>query len=124
MASRISIIESLEIIKVLYTGHVSLDERVNILHEICTDYHRKFPQLKVLIDARKVTQAMTQAEQLVFGTYVASRDEMRKALVAVIVNPGQIINDMAISESSKLGHKVNLFNSEDDALAWLASATI
>ena len=123
MAVKIENIENSTIIRITHSGKVSLDQRVNVVHQICVDHHNDSTLLKLLIDARLVTNVMTEAEQDVFGSYIASRPELEKAFVAVIANPKQVLNQIVLKKSSLLGHNIMLFEIEAEALEWLNNAS-
>jgi hypothetical protein len=119
MAARIDSLYDDEIIRVVHSGNVTLEERVNIVHEVCVDYYKPNAKLKVLIDARLVTQNMTETEQVLFGTFIAEKKELKNACVAVVINPGQIVNQTVVNKSTQLGHHIKLFGNESEALLWL-----
>lgn len=120
MPFKIEEVQHLGIIKIIYSGVVTLDERVNVVHALCVDYYDS-SRLKICIDGRLIEHAISAAEQEVFGAYVASREELKDALVALIVNDGQIMNSGIFEKSSKLGHHIAVFDNENDALRWLVS---
>ncbi|MDO6446953.1 hypothetical protein Q4493_14360 [Colwellia sp. 1_MG-2023] len=119
MRTKIEVINNSEIIKVVFTGNVTFDDRINVIHELCTDYYPLFTKLRILIDTRQVIKKLTESEQIILGTFVASRIELKEALVAVIVEKNIMLNEQAIKKSSQLGHNIKVFYTEKEALTWL-----
>ncbi|MBU2917571.1 hypothetical protein KO505_06290 [Psychrosphaera sp. F3M07] len=119
MDSKIELIEGTDIIKVSYRGDVTLDERVNCVEQICVEYKALESCIKILIDAQEVTEVMSEVEQTLFANYIASREELEGARVAVLVKPEQLINNTVIEQATILGHKTKLFNDIYIALNWL-----
>ncbi|MBU2880925.1 hypothetical protein KO525_15800 [Psychrosphaera sp. B3R10] len=123
MPFKIESVRHLGVLKVIYSGAVTLDERINVVHSLCVD-HYDSTRFRIYIDARLVDYQLSVAEQEVFGAYIASREEFKDALVAVVVNDGQVKNKNIITKSSKSGQIINIFDNEDDALQWLVSQSV
>lgn len=119
MPYKIEVLESLKLIKVIYLGDVCLDERLNIIHEICLLSRKLRKNFKILIDARLQKNNMSKTEQEIFGNFVSNVEELKNALVAVIINGNAVTNETAIKISSQLGHQIKTFNDESDAMHWL-----
>jgi hypothetical protein len=124
MAYKINLIENSEFIRITYSGLVTFDERLITIHEVCKDYYKANAKVRVLIDSRLVTQVMTHTEQEIFGVYAASREELKNAVIAVLINPGQIINQTVLKNSAKRGHQIQIFDAEKDAIDWLKLSLI
>jgi hypothetical protein len=123
MAYHIEVLENTGIIKVTYSGNVSLDERINVIHELCIDYKTPAP-FKLLIDTKSITLKLTTTEQLLFATYVVGREELSSALIAVVAISGQVMNKTIVNKSAQLGHQIKVFSAEDAALTWLNTHTV
>ncbi|MCF2949508.1 hypothetical protein L0668_15415 [Paraglaciecola aquimarina] len=122
MAYKIEFIESSDLVRVEFSGDATLDDRISVIHKICLDFcNATIAKTKILIDVRLITKLMTENEQKIVGTYVASREELKKAKVAIIATPEQLIHQTAIDTSAQLGHRIQLFSTENQALIWLNS---
>ncbi|MBL4940721.1 MAG: hypothetical protein JKY81_03560 [Colwellia sp.] len=121
MPHKIEILNKAEMISVIYSGDVTLDERIQTVHELCLDFNM-FEKFKLLIDNRKTIQKMTHVEQTVFGRYIASRDEFNKALVAVVSYIEQPCIQEVVKEARKKHYQIQQFYCEKDALNWLRVA--
>ena len=119
MATKIEVINNSEIIRVVFEGEVTFNDRINVIHEICTDYYPLFTRTRLLIDTREVIKKLTESEQIILGTFAASRAELKDASVAVIIEKNIVVNEHAIKKSSQLGHNIKVFNTEKEALIWL-----
>ena len=71
------------IIHIRYLGNVTLDDRLNIINELCVDFRQYLP-FKLAINVSALTYQLTQAEQEILGKYIAEREELLDARVAVI----------------------------------------
>lgn len=118
MVYKIELIEKTEIIKVTYCGDVSLDDRLNAVHELCRNYHL-YKRFKLLIDSTHATEMMTKNEQIIFGRYLTKREEFRGALVATLVSKAQSITKVIVQEAASLGYQITSFHHEEEALSWL-----
>ncbi|MCW8834688.1 MAG: hypothetical protein OQK09_07440 [Colwellia sp.] len=118
MAHIIEVIENPEIVKVTYKHGVTMEERLNVVHEVCLDFFIA-TRLKLIIDVRLASQEMSPVEQTIFGKYLASREELNKVKVAIISNQAQNINQVITQESLALGHQIKHFNIEQQAVSWL-----
>jgi hypothetical protein len=118
MSYTIEVIKNTEIIRVTLKGIVTLDELINEIHELCVDY-KTSTHFRLLVDTRLITQELTPSEQLLFATYITSREELNTAIIAVIVTSNQVMNEIIISKSAQLGHQIKVFTTEAQALDWL-----
>ncbi len=118
MTYKIENIKENDVICVRYSCGVTMNERMAAVHEVCTKKD-KFKPLRLLIDVRQVKQKMNKLEQEVFGKYLASVEEFKTAMVAVLSevsrNPNTLINKVSV----KAGYNLMEFDSEQDALVWL-----
>ncbi|MDT0605266.1 hypothetical protein [Thalassotalea castellviae] len=121
MGFKTGMIEGTNIVRIDLVGAVTFDERIQAIHQVCTEHYKVQAKLKILIDARQVSKELTQSEQVILGTYAASREELKNASVAVLVVASQIVHSQAIQKSSELGHEIKLFHTESEALIWLNS---
>jgi hypothetical protein len=117
MPYKISKLESSAIITVIYSGEVSLEQRMALITDLSIE-HIQNANPKILIDARSLLTSMTETEQKIWGNFIASREEFLNASVALIINPE--INRTAIEQSQSLGHVIQQFDNEKDALNWLS----
>jgi hypothetical protein len=118
MSNKIEILHNLEVIKVTYERNLTLDQRLAVVHELCVDFNI-FKRFRLLIDVRNIKQEMTPLEQEIFGKFIASKEEFDMALVAVLDNIQQPVDQIMIHEASKEGYQIKMFGSEEVALAWL-----
>jgi hypothetical protein len=106
------------IITVKFDGEVNLEERKKAVDEVCDLVNLDEP-VNLLIDVRTIIMKMSKDEQIYFGKYLASKNELAKAKVAVVHvpanNPNQLINTVAYME----GYQVVDFDSEYYANEWL-----
>ena len=103
---------------VIYSGGVDLNERTMAVEEVCESINLDEP-VRLLIDVRNITMNMSEDEQEYFGKYLAAKDKLSKAKVAVVHNPpndpNMVINTIAFIE----GYQVVGFDKPNDATAWL-----
>ncbi|MEH6348028.1 MAG: hypothetical protein V7785_23225 [Bermanella sp.] len=118
MTYKIESIKENDVICVRYNCGVTMTERMAAVHEVSIKKDN-FKPLRLLIDVRKVKQKMNESEQAIFGKYLASVEEFKTALVAVLTpeihNPNTLINKVSV----QAGYNLMEFNSEQDALSWL-----
>ncbi len=122
MSHKIEILWYAEIIKVTHESTLTFEQRTHIFDELCRDYNI-FKRFRLLIDVRNIKQEMTFVEQEVFAHYISSRDELKGAFVAVLINIDQLIDEFLIKEAFRKGLDIRLFGSEDKALSWLGNKT-
>lgn len=118
MPHRIKVLKESKIIKITFFGSVSLDERRNTITEMTINYITSFNP-KILLDSRNVSNSMSETEQIIWGNYIATREELRSAMVAVVYNVGQSLNTKALKTAQQAGHNVKKFDNENDAMKWL-----
>ena len=118
MAHEFEVLSSSEIIRVTYSGDLTLDERIQVVHKLCCDFNI-FSRFKLLIDVRNVQQEMTELEQEIFGKFIASKEEFDTALVAVLDKIEAPVDEITINEASKDNYQIKMFNCEKTALSWL-----
>ena len=118
MTYKIERIKENDVICVRYNCDVTMNERMAAVHEVSIKKD-KFKPLRLLIDVRQLKQKMTKSEQAIFGKYLASIEEFKTALVAVLSpvahNPINLINEVSV----QAGYNLMEFCSEQDALNWL-----
>ena len=118
MSHKVEVIQKLEIIKVIYEGGLTLDQRLASVHELCCDFNI-FKRFRLLIDVRGIKQEMTSLEQEIFGRYIATKEEFNMASVAVLDNIDNPADQIVSKEASKMGYQIKQFSSEEKALTWL-----
>ncbi|PHZ84494.1 hypothetical protein [Paremcibacter congregatus] len=110
-----------DIISVIFNGAVALAERKEAVNAVCSLCHPK-ESPRILVDVREITMNMSLDEQQYFGEYLANREELADAKVAVLHNgkdnPNAIIDACAYGE----GYYVAEFNRLPEAVAWLQGA--
>ena len=119
MSHIIEILENSEIIKITHKRIMTIDQRTQVLHELCSDFNL-FKRFRLLIDVRFVKQEMTDIEQVIFGKYISSRSELKTAVVAILVNIEQPIDEVINQEASKEGLTIKQFGNEEQAIEWLS----
>jgi len=120
MSYEIQLIEKKQIVVVTYTGDISLDTRLSAVHDICSNY-TQFQPYKLLIDSRQASQQMSKNEQIIFGRYLAEREEFGNALVATLSSPDSSINKVIVKEAANLGYQISCFDNKQQAVNWLKS---
>lgn len=118
MSHSIVVLDNSEIIKVTHQCIMTLDQRTQVLHELCSDFNF-FKRFRLLIDVRNVKQEMSSMEQTVFGKYLTSRTELQTALVAILVNIEQPVDEVINQEAFKDGLEIKQFSNESQAIDWL-----
>ena len=98
MTYKIKLIEQNEIVAVTYKGNVSLDDRLSAVHELCSNYNI-FKNFKLLINSNGASQKMSVNEQIIFGRYLAEREEFQGASVATVTPPTKCINKVIVKEA-------------------------
>ena len=97
---------------------MDLDERIRSVNEVC-ELIKPSDTVRLLIDVRSITMNMSLDDQKYFGRYLAERQELASARIAVLhnplYNPNIVINTIAYIE----GYRVVGFDRLDEALAWL-----
>lgn len=114
------ILEALSIIKVVYIGDVTLEDRVTLITDLTSEYMTDSRQLKILLDARSLVTSMTKTEQEVWGKFIAANEKLKKAAVAVIYQEEKAINQQAFKNVKLSGHNIQKFHNEELAIKWLS----
>ena len=106
-------------ITVRFDGVVNLAERKNAVDEVCELVNPDVP-VSLLVDVRNIIMDMTRDEQKYFGKYLAAKEELADAKVALVHvphdNPNKLINAVAYSE----GYQVVDFDNLHHANEWLS----
>lgn len=105
MSHKIEVLESLDIVKVTYGHDVTMDKRLYVVHEHCTD-HMIFNNVMLLNDTSVASVAMTCVEQTLFGQYLAYRGAFNGTLVAVLLTEKQSVDEIIVKECSKMGYQI------------------
>jgi hypothetical protein len=118
---KINFVESINIIHVIYSGQVSLDDRVQAVNDVCNTYLALKP-LKILVNVSDLVMGLSLQEQHRFGEYLASHPGLLNAKVAVVhkpdYNPNLLIDTCAFNN----GYRLAEFNQVKEAELWLAEA--
>lgn len=120
MSYNIQLIEKKQIIAVTYIGDISLDVRLSAVHDLCSNY-KQFQPFRLLIDSRLALQQMSKNEQIIFGRYIADREEFNQAFAATLSTPNNSINKVIVREAAHLGHQIVAFDTKNEAIKWLKS---
>ena len=115
MPYKIDVLEESEIVEVIYSGDITLDERITVVHILCCEFNL-FDRFKLLINSTKTKQKMSAVEQEIFGKFIATKEEFKGARVAVL-QPQKM--EILLDEAQKYGYQIRNFVSYDDALNWL-----
>jgi hypothetical protein len=113
--------ENLEIVYVIYSGEVSLDERMQAVKEVCTTY-AEFMPLKILVDVRDLVIQMSFREQRSFGEFLSVYSGLMNARVAVLHKPSHNPNVLIDTIAFNNGYKLAEFNETADAEGWLTNS--
>lgn len=110
---------SLNIVNVVYTGTVSLHNRMQAVERVCRNYSHLQP-LKILVDVRELVMDLSFEEQQTFGKHLANHPGLASARVAVLhkrdFNPNVVIDDSAYNN----GYLLAQFSSRTNAESWLS----
>jgi hypothetical protein len=114
---KVSIIEDRKIIKVDSFGVIKIEDLRNSLNKVSKIHHERGFD-KVFIDATKETSFPSLIPTFEFGSEVAK--SLSKLKIAV-VTPEKLKNIMRFLEtvSKNRGAQVGMFESEEEAFAWL-----
>jgi hypothetical protein len=122
MAYKIGVDKSSGIVNVTYSGTVSLDMRKQAVEDVC-EIHDPLEPLNILVDVRKLIMDLSLEEQKLFGRYLASREELMDAKVAVLhtndYNPNLAIDVHAFNS----GYQLAEFSALSQAVDWLTCNT-
>lgn len=118
MPYQIDQIEDNTIIVVSYHGGVTYQQRLDAVEEVCSMIEHQ-PVL-LLIDVRHIENLMSVKQQQQFGQYLAAREELKTAKVAVLTpenqhDPNTIINNVAYQK----GYHLVPFTCRTEAIGWL-----
>ena len=103
---------------VIFTGGVGLSERIMAVDEVCGLVESSIP-VRLLIDVRNIIMNMSTDEQVYFGKYIASREQLSEAKVAVVNNPGTSPNIIISTTAYLEGYHVVEFDDLNEANLWL-----
>ena len=106
------------IIEAIYSGGVDLNERKMAVDEVCELVNYPDP-VRLLIDVRNITMEMSLKEQKYFGKYLAGREELVNAKVAVLHNPRSNPNVFINAYAYIEGYQVVDFDDQNNAISWL-----
>ena len=118
MPHKITVDQHAGITRVEYYGEVSLDERVNVAHQLSLEckVHGRY---RFLIDIRKITNTLSSNEQVVFGKFISSRSEFAMAKTAIVRNPQQAFNQILVKAATEHLFEHKVFCDSKDAENWL-----
>ena len=105
-----------QIVDVVYSGTVSLDERKKAVEDVCAAHVKP---LKILIDVRKLTMHLSLQEQQTFGKHLAKHPGLINARVAVLHEPSHNPNLLIDATAFNNGYMLAQFNTPEDAEVWL-----
>lgn len=106
------------IIRVTFNGTVDLHERMLAVDEVCELVNSPH-NVRLLIDVRNIKMDMSLDDQQYFGRFLASKQALANAKVALLHkprdNPNIVINAVAYAE----GYHVVEFDQLNEAHMWL-----
>ena len=115
---RIHFSEKDHIVHVIYQGRVSLDERIEAVNQVCSNYAYLRP-LRALVNVLELEMCLTPQEQKAFGEFLALHPLLANAKVAVLhkpdYNPNLLIDAVAFNN----GYRLAEFNQANEAESWL-----
>lgn len=118
MNYKISYIESIDVVQVIYSGHVSLSERKEAVNYVCDTFSDQKP-LKILVNVCNLEMNLTLEEQHNFADYLALHPGLSHAKVAVVhksdYNPNLLIDTCAFNN----GYRLSEFIQIKEAEMWL-----
>lgn len=115
MPYKIDVLKDSDIIEVTYSGDITLNERIAVVHVLCCEFNL-FDRFKLLINSTRTEQKMSLVEQQIFGKFIATKEEFKGALVAVLQTPSM---ETLVDEAQKYGYQIKQFVDYDTALLWL-----
>jgi hypothetical protein len=110
--------EPLNIVHVIYSDAVSLDERVRAVEEVCRLYAHSRP-LRILVNVRELEMRLSFQDQQTFGDFLASHPELSDARVAVLHSQSHNPNIVIDMSAFNGGYTLAQFNDTNDAEDWL-----
>lgn len=118
MNYRLEFSDAEQIISVIYSGAVPLEDRKQAVKDVCSRFHAYKP-FKILVDVRELVMDLSLEEQRNFGEYLANHADLGNAKVAV-VHDGDINPNLAIDTYAYInGYRITEFNRISDATTWL-----
>ena len=106
------------ILRVIYSGAVTFDERLEAVEEVCLLYAHLRP-LHILVNVRKLTMSLSFQEQQTFGDFIAGHPTLLDARVAVLHESGHNPNMVIDMSAFNNGYTLAQFNSTKEAEEWL-----
>ena len=107
-----------EIVHVVYSGIVGLNERMQAVQDVCDSYW-SFKPLKILVNVRNLEMHLSFDEQQSFSRYLASHEGLTNARVAVLHQAGHNPNMIVDSTAFVNGYLLAQFNDTKEAESWL-----
>ena len=105
----------------MYSGTVSLNERIQAVQEVCDSY-RNFMPLKILVNVCDLEMHLSIDEQQSFGRYLASHEGLANARVAVLYQTGHNPNIIVDSSAFLNGYLLAAFDDAKEAELWLTES--
>lgn len=106
------------VVRVAYSGDVTLAERQQAVVDVCMNYAHLRP-LKILVDVSELRMTMSLDQQKVFGEFLASQTDLADARVAVLHNKGGNPNIVVDLVAFNNGYRLAQFHSLTAAAQWL-----
>ena len=110
-----------EVVHVVYSGIVSLNERMQAVQEVCDSY-RNFTPLKILVNVCDLEMHLSFDEQQSFGRYLASHEGLANARVAVLYRAGHNPNMIVDTSAFLNGYLLAPFDDTKEAESWLTKS--
>jgi hypothetical protein len=103
----------------VYSGIVSLDERIQAVQEVCESYGNCMPY-RILINFCDLEMHMSFDEQQTFGRYLGNHQGLTNARVAVLFQRGHNPNVIIDTSAYLSGYLIAQFDDKQKAEYWLA----
>lgn len=118
MTYSVSLDEALEVVRVSYSGIVTLNERMQAVENVCRPYSHLKP-LKILVNVRELEMHLSIQDQKTFGRFLATHLELKNARVAVLHKNSHNPNLCVDASAYNLGYTRAEFINTKDAEEWL-----
>lgn len=110
--------EALEIVHVIYSGVVSLNERIQAVEDVCRSYSHLRP-LKILVNVRELDMDLSIREQQKLGQFLATHPGLSNARVAVLHKKSHNPNLCVDISAFNFGYVLAQFINTKQAEQWL-----
>lgn len=109
----------IDIIIVTYDGEIDFETRVRALNEVIAIIRKSSKKYQMLIDSRKIKNALTTMQEYEFGKMLAASEEIKGSRVAILSNLADIENQFVNTVAANRGYNLKEFVIYEDAMKWL-----